>query len=66
MPETFRARRTRRAVDADVVDGRLVGDPRERVQIDPTVAAAVRIDGSVGGEEEALASLLAPASFRPN
>ena len=66
MPETLRARRTCRTVYADIVDGRLVGDPLERVQIDPAVAAAVRIDGSVGGEEEALARLPAPASFRPN
>ena len=65
MLQTIRARRTCRAVDADIVDGRLVGDPQERVQIDPAVAAAVGKEGSVGGEEEALARLLAPA-FRSN
>ena len=55
----------RGAAAADFAYGGLVGVPGDGVEVGPAVAAAVRVDGGVGGEGEALARLLAPG-FRSN
>ena len=60
MLEAIGAVGARGAVAADFADGGLVGLPGDGVEVGPAVAAAVREDGGVGGEEEALARLLAP------